>query len=202
MDQTLTNSNSADQTKSQKELFANLNALLGLIRLQSSFPPESAHAAIARVASQVAAFSALYDTSATTDSQGSVSLSSWSSAFISSMERSLWHAGRIALITNGLNRRVAHSVAHALGLALGEILADAAGRALEAHEETRIEVSLIQKGENRFLLSVYDSRRSTSYPRLAAELMHRAGGELREYRGYGYSIRELEFDILSEAEED
>jgi two-component system, sensor histidine kinase PdtaS len=180
-------------TCQDQRLRSNLSVMLSLVRLESDYPPLTAASALARVAGQIATLSAIYDGATATDGDESVDMQSWCASLIASIGQGLAKKGSIAYQATGRRVRIKLELAQALGLVLGELMADASDRARRSGREPKIDVELATIEGGRYMLRVGDGLPSSETPRIAILLAESFGGTLRHIRSETGTERELVF---------
>ena len=171
-----------------------LRLLLQLLRQQDRCPPASASAAINRATSQILILSAIYDLSVTEEDDGRVQLSRWCETFVRAVERGLGGTMDVEF-SSGLEARIPAQVAQTLGLALGELLADAHDRMIKAGLQPKAQLALDRDCDGHLRAIVRDVLPPGDLPALAAELALAVGGKLSQLDTETYCERRLTFDL-------
>jgi two-component sensor histidine kinase len=176
----------------------NLSVMMGIVRFHLDNPPPSATAALSRIAGQILALSTIYDMSRDRAEGGRSSAAELCSAFIASMERSLCPLCRIDFTAKGERMEIPLEAARTLGIALGEMLLDAAERSARKGGVPDIKVALAYEGGCKFSLKVRDASPPGEGSLMAAALARALGGELRMTGGEDFTERELSFSSANE----
>lgn len=183
-------------TQTDNGVSDSLRLLLRLVRLQESCPPASAVSAISRATSQILILSAIYDMSIEKDGDGRISLFDWCSTFVRAIERGFGGSMRLSYSARS-ESRLPLPKAQTLGLALGELLADAHDRASRLGCAPHAELALDEDGEGGITLKIRDGSPSKGLPTLATMLALALGGSLSESKTEELCERILEFDIAA-----
>lgn len=171
-----------------------LRAVLGILKLESAFPPTSAASALARAAGQIVTLSAIYDGAADSRGDGAVALGDWCGRFVAALAQGLGKDGSFSFAAPEEGPRVALAKAESIGLLLGELLADASERAWGAGRDARVEVELDGHAPSGILLRVKDGAPPAALPPVARLLAAELGAELRDSGGIARAERELLFE--------
>jgi two-component sensor histidine kinase len=169
-----------------------LSTLMAIIRYHLDNPPPSATAVLSRLAGQILAISATYDMSRGAR-EGGGDAADFCASFIADIERDLCPLCRIGFDAQGAKAELPTEAARTLGVALGEMLLDAAERSSRKGAIPEIKVALVYEGDRRFTVRVRDSSPPEEGPLMADALARALRGELRTMGGSDYTERELTF---------
>jgi two-component sensor histidine kinase len=156
----------------------NLSILLGLVRLEASFPPSSAAEALSRVAGHIATVAAIYDRSEGLEEY--VDPVSWCESLIASIAKGLERPCIVSFSSKAGRSRIQMETAQTLGLIIGELIVDAASRAFKSGREPRIDISLERGSDGEMTINVRDQAPCLERPQLAIELASLIGGKLQD----------------------
>jgi Signal transduction histidine kinase len=181
----------------ERRVKRNLDVLLRLLKMQSVYPPASAAAALARATGQIVTLAAIYDEAIELYGGGKVELRSWCGRFVDTMAEGLARGGKIAFSGGAQEMWLPLERAQAIGLTLGELLADSSDRSRLSHREVSIEVELAAIEGSRLALRIRDEAPSDNLPIVAELLAKEFGAELWDLSAAGSSERELIFSDAS-----
>jgi two-component sensor histidine kinase len=171
----------------------NLSVLLSMVMFQMRRPPESALAALSRIAGQIMALSTVYDMTRGKSEGDYESAAKLCSSFIAKMNRELCPLCEIEFTSDGAAAEIPVEIARTLSIALGDLLLDSSERTARAGLPPRIKVLLAYEGDCRFSIKISDPAPREDDRLMAPALARALGGEFRATGGPDFTERELTF---------